>query len=353
VNFNRSENRWRIQTLHNVSPSQDSWTIDRDTLDIYNNEHWIGFFPEDNKYLPLRNLGKFWKRFYEENGSTKGIVHPLAVTQVESSPIPSSLTTGLAIIDRIVDEILRRFPFLIRTVATSSGIHTRFLRFEFENEAEVKTHPRYGQVIHLKYPTIPFVYDLIKIVGEHTVLGKMFLGNYPNGIPVFSFCMSRKYNADFFMTEEDHQKIFSDRFSDDASTTSKNGRWVVKWISNIAENPEVRIISINSSNRDNASVLNQLTLQLKDAFSTVAGDVWRRLALLGIDPPNFERWKFEFRQVNNDFMVLKWLSPPLSPLPTNLIPESLSEELQPDGQKEICIRFTMRREGEPCEQHLR
>ncbi|MGH9878656.1 MAG: GMC oxidoreductase, partial [Nitrososphaerales archaeon] len=67
--FNQAKNQLPIETLINADenslPTQ-RWSFDKDTLMIYNNKYWKGFFPIDQELTLIRYFGGFWKRFFKE-----------------------------------------------------------------------------------------------------------------------------------------------------------------------------------------------------------------------------------------------------------------------------------------------
>src|SRR5260370_16328032 len=67
-----------------------------------------------------------------------------------------------------------------------------------------------GRYILLRYLDPPWqgFYDIFKIVNEDLLIGRVYLGEFPNGARVLTFPMSRLYTFDQ-MTAQDHQAMYS------------------------------------------------------------------------------------------------------------------------------------------------
>jgi hypothetical protein len=142
----------------------DNWSFDSDTLTIWNNRYWKGFFTTNPDLVntALLYAGGFWKRFWMDGNAVKGETHPF------ESPV----------------------------FASSEAIDVEY--------------PGYGKVVLLKYvPPYNEFYDLLKIVDSDTILGKAFAVRAPpRGEHILTFSLSKKYSVDF-MTQEDFKAIFS------------------------------------------------------------------------------------------------------------------------------------------------
>jgi hypothetical protein len=138
--FDEEKSVFPLETLLNAaddssSPPENKWLFDKDTLIVYNNKYWKGFFPVDQNFDAVRYFGGFWKRFYKEGDIIKGVTHPYEVPSVYAANLP-----------------------------------------QLEN-----IHRGLGEVIHLKYTSseYSFFYDLLRIVDKDIVLEKAFLGISP------------------------------------------------------------------------------------------------------------------------------------------------------------------------------
>ena len=142
-----------------------NWSLDLEKLIIYNNLQWKGIYSRDSNIQNtlLLYFGGFWKRFNRnEKGEVVGITHPYEV------------------------------PVFAK------------------NKASEKVIDGFGKVILLEYLEFPFnqFYDVLKVVDEHTMLGKAFMGTPKPGREILTFSMSRKYPFEF-MTEEDHEYLYN------------------------------------------------------------------------------------------------------------------------------------------------
>ncbi|MDQ5869856.1 MAG: hypothetical protein M3530_09050 [Thermoproteota archaeon] len=81
------------------SPVGDRWALDKNTLMIYNNKYWKGFFPIDQNFNAIGYFGGFRKRFYSEDGVIKGVTHPYETPSIFAPNLPkvqnSSILGGI------------------------------------------------------------------------------------------------------------------------------------------------------------------------------------------------------------------------------------------------------------------
>jgi choline dehydrogenase-like flavoprotein len=283
--FNRQENSMPIETLVN---KPGDWSFDKKQLTISNNNHWKGFFAVDQDLttMAVKYFGGFWKQFFVKDGKLAGITHPY------DAPVFA------------------------------------------DNIPEMTSHPRYGDVVYLKYTGAEFAmfYDLLKIVDQNTILGKAFFGVPPNGNQILVFSMSRKYNVDF-MTETDHEKIYAEH-AQAPEIDKVVGRWTGRLVSDSAQTPHVQTFTYTKDNFGK--------LQMQYVFGGLLAGMSRVVLtseqLLMYDYTN---WHDEVRMVTDDFMVGKWCSPPTN-IPLDFGPSFLGVETVPGG-KRFCLRFTLKR----------
>ena len=290
--FSQQKNMFPIETLINAeegSPENNRWSFDNNTLTIYNNKYWKGFFPVDQNFGAVRYFGGFWKRFYKENGVFKGVTHPYDTPSIFAPNLPELQTN----------------------------------------------HRAFGDVILLKYtsPEYSLFYDMLKIVDTDAVLGKAFLGVSPFSIQILTFSMSRKYNVDF-MTEEDHQTIY-EKYSLAPSADQIIGRWNGRLVSDGALTPIVQTFTYT---RDNVG-----KLQMEYTF----GGLLRGISTVVLTPEemkmyDYTNWHDEVKMVSDNFMVGKWCSP-WTNIPLKFGPSFLSVETGSEGSR-FCLRFTLRHE---------
>jgi hypothetical protein len=290
--FNEARNIYPMETLINADEKgrpEEKWSFDKDTLMIYNNKYWKGFFPVDQDFNAIRYFGGFWKRFYKEDVVLKGVTHPFEVPSVFAQNLP-----------QIQD-----------------------------------SHRGLGQVIHLKYtsPEYSLFYDLLKVVDKDVVLGKAFLGVPPFSIQILNFSMSRKYDINF-ITEEDHETIYQE-YGKTPAANEVMGLWDGKLVADSALTPVTQQFNYT---RDNTG-----KLQMEYTF----GGLLRGISKVVLTPEqmnmyDFTNWHDEVRIVKNDFMVGKWCSP-WTKIPLTFGPSFLSVDKDPHGNGRFCLRFTLRR----------
>ncbi len=291
--FNREKDTLPVENLVNAldeNPSPASWSFDKDTLMIYNDNHWKGFFPidQDVATIAVRYFGGFWKRFFRKDGMLKGVTHPY------DAPVYA------------------------------------------DNIPEPMDHPRYGKVIHLKYtgPEFSMFYDLLKVIDKDTILGKAFFGVPPLGNQVLVFSMSRKYRADF-MTETDHEKIYSEH-GKAPQMDEVLGRWTGKLVSDSALTPHVQTFTYTKDNFG--------ALQMQYVFGGLMAGISRvELTREQMNMYDWTNWHDEVKMVTRDFMVGKWCSPPVQ-IPLNFGPSFLDVENVAGGTR-FCLRFVLKRGG--------
>lgn len=88
-----------------------------------------------------------------------------------------------------------------------------------------------GEYILLRYLDIPWTgyYDVFKVINENLLIGRVYLGEFPKGIRLFTFPMTRTYSF-AQMTMDDHRALF-----DAGTVPSKSdlsGAWRMEVVSN-------------------------------------------------------------------------------------------------------------------------
>ncbi len=88
-----------------------------------------------------------------------------------------------------------------------------------------------GRYILLRYLDFPWqgYYDVFKVVNENLLIGRVYLGSYPNGVRLFTFPMTRLYGFNE-MTVDDHRELYAN-----AAVPTKEdlaGLWRMDVISN-------------------------------------------------------------------------------------------------------------------------
>jgi cholesterol oxidase len=116
------------------------------------------------------------------------------------------------------------------TSDTDDHIHARNSLEEINLEKAAGTLEA-GKYILLRYLDFPWTgyYDIFKVINDDLLIGRVYLGDYPNGIRLFTFPMTRKYSFEQ-MTVNDHQALFAG--GDVPRAQDLQGVWRMDAISN-------------------------------------------------------------------------------------------------------------------------
>ena len=186
--FNQNKNNRDLTTLLNTTNPTASagWLFDKNSLVITNNSHWRGFVPEftisdgtpfdDLEHWLTKYLAGFWKKFDNGVGNTlTGKLHIYAMP--ESDP------------DIIAEQ-------------KDDRIYKNVIQLSYPNLFSQLTLPNFIT------STTGEIFDLLKIIDDNTIVGKVFLslpGN--NRMEITPFCMTKKYPIEY-MDDDDFDKIF-------------------------------------------------------------------------------------------------------------------------------------------------
>lgn len=235
-----------------------NWKFDPDTLQIYNDLYWKGFYGRDPDAITniLRYFGGFYKKFWKVDNTTfKGITHPFETQFVDARSI-----------------------------------------------AKEKEIPGYGKVIHLEYENFPFsnAYDVLKMVNENTIIGRAFIGRFGRGRELFNFSMSRVYDVDF-MTERDLQTIFDDsKLSYVPSGREIAGLWEGMLVSDSAVTPRTQVFRFDYEDGE---------VDMRYSFANMLvgiSDTRVTKKLFRFDDPT--SFHDEIRMVTPDLIVGRWVT---------------------------------------------
>jgi cholesterol oxidase len=145
--------------------------VDLAAQTIRNDACWKGFFPQGHVLNAMSSaiFTGFRKQFDKQNGKYTGI-----------------------------------------TSDTDGRIHARNSLEEIEIAHDTKGTLEPGRYILLRYLDPPWqgFYDIFKIVSPDLLIGRVYLGEFPNGARVFTFPMSRLYGFDQ-MTALDHEALYA------------------------------------------------------------------------------------------------------------------------------------------------
>ena len=166
--------------------------IDPATQIIRNDVYWKGFFPKGHVLNAMSSaiFTGFRKQFSVDKGKYKGV-----------------------------------------TSDTDDRIHANnsLEMVEIKHDSKGTLEP--GRYILLKYLDPPWqgFYDIFKIINDDLMIGRVYLGEFPNGARMVTFPMSRVYSFDQ-MTAEDHQALFASASVPTAADLE--GVWRMDTISN-------------------------------------------------------------------------------------------------------------------------
>jgi len=164
-----------------------------------------------------------------------------------------------------------------------------------------------GRYILLRYLDLPWqgFYDIFKIVNQDLLIGRVYLGDFPNGIRLFTFPMARRY-ALAQMRVQDHQALFEQA----AVPTKKElaGVWRMDVISNANQAGGVAYLSFEVKPDGRLESRYQL-------MGLMEGLVMPSFTRDHFQLNDFTPFHDEIRKVSGDLMVGKWITdlPPGTP----------------------------------------
>ena len=185
--FRRSDTLPVASMVNQGGPPQ----IDLAGRTIRNDSCWRGFFPKGHILNAMSSavFTGFRKEFHFENGRYTGV---------------TSDTDGRIRARNSLEEVTLEKP--AGTLEAGRYILLRYLDFPWQG-----------------------YYDVFKVINPNLLIGRVYLGEYPNGVRLFTFAMTRSYSLDR-MTVEDHRSLFAS-----ATVPSKQdlaGLWRMDVISN-------------------------------------------------------------------------------------------------------------------------
>jgi len=179
--------------------------LDVTTRTIRNDQYWKGFFPRDNILNTMSSalFTGFKKEFHKQDGHYTGI-----------------------------------------TSDTDDRIQARNSLEEI-NLDKPKGTLEAGKYILLKYLDPPWqgFYDIFKIINEDLIIGRVYLGEYPNGVRQITFPMTRVHSFDQ-MTVDDHAALYAGGSVPTAQDVQ--GEWRMDCISNANHATGVAYLSFAS-----------------------------------------------------------------------------------------------------------
>ncbi|HXS98205.1 MAG TPA: GMC family oxidoreductase [Candidatus Limnocylindrales bacterium] len=235
-------------------------TIDTAAETIRNDQAWKGFFPRGHVLNAMSSaiFTGFRKEFHKQGGTYTGI-----------------------------------------TSDTDGRIHARNSLEEVEvGHGGGTLEP--GKYILLKYVDPPWqgFYDIFKIINEDLLIGRVYLGEYPNGARLFTFPMTRRY-AFTDMTVEDHASMYAAGAAPTAAQL--NGVWRMDVISNANHSAGVAYLQFKNL-PDGRFTANYQLMGLMEGLVTPA------FLQDHFQLNDFTTFHDEIRSVTGDFLVGKYMT---------------------------------------------
>jgi cholesterol oxidase len=234
--------------------------IDTTAQTIRNDDHWKGFFPQGHVLNAMSSaiFTGFVKEFHKQDGHYTGI-----------------------------------------TSDTDGRIHARNSLEEIEAGHDTGTLEP-GKYILLRYLDPPWqgFYDIFKIINDDLLIGRVYLGAFPNGARILTFPMSRRYTFGN-MTTDDHAALFGAASSPTAADLA--GVWRMDVISNA--NHAGGVAYLQFSNLPDGSF--QARYQL---MGLMEGLVTPTFLTDHFQLNDFTTFHDEIRKVTADFLVGKYVT---------------------------------------------
>ncbi len=195
-----------------------------------------------------------------------------------------------------------------------------------------------GKYILLRYtdPEWRAFYDIFKVINDDLLIGRVYLGDYPNGLRLFTFPMVRAYGLDN-MTVSDHQAIWA---TGQVPTKEQlDGLWEMRMVSNANNTGVVAYLKFDHK-PDGRLQANYQFLGLIEGLSepTFAADHFRM--------DDFTPLHDEIRFVNQNLLIGKYVTDARPPLFGLFGPDSLGifhRETDTNGNARFGFLYSLRR----------
>ncbi len=303
IMFNQTTNNGSVNDLVNVNSSeQEGWSFNETSLMIKNKFHWRGFIPDPEFPEEIRPflddgiidwtddyLEGFWKEFHRKS-----------------------------------EKIVRG----------NLNIYLTKKNKDMKIIPEQIHHEIYGDVIKLNYPKLPFVYDLIKIINENNIIGKVFFSFpplYPD-LELGPFVMTKEYSAEW-MDDDDHERIIKG-CQDEIDLEKTLGYWSLRIVRKHLLSPVIEVFHFKDkeSNEDEDNGVDD-----KHKNEKALREMLFKEFML-IDEGEALQWTNHTYQINENFMVGKLIS---SPLDDGITEQSEHIEQISEGKQGYVIRYTL------------
>ncbi|MBM3775239.1 MAG: hypothetical protein FJW37_08755 [Acidobacteria bacterium] len=190
-----------------------------------------------------------------------------------------------------------------------------------------------GRYILLKYlePQWAGFYDILKQVSEDLVIGRVYLGEYPNGIRMFTFAMSRRHGF-AEMTVDEHTALFSG-----ASAPSKQeleGVWQMDVVSNNNRLARAALLAFQNQPDGRLEARYQL-------MGIMEGLVIPSFVQQHFQLNDFTPFHDEIRKVSDTLLAGRYVSDPLPDFSSFLNGPSLGILHQVPGTNQVGTYYTL------------
>ncbi|MCP5109864.1 MAG: hypothetical protein GY953_03420, partial [bacterium] len=228
---------------------------------IHNDAYWKGFFPAGHvlNTMSAALFTGFKKRFFKEDGKLAGV-----------------------------------------TSDTDNNINARNSLKEIHlTKRKGDLDP--GHYILLEYVDPPWegYYDIFKVINENLLIGRVYLGNYPRGIRLFTFAMTREYGFNS-MTVDDHRRLWAG--SAVPAKQELDGVWRMDSISNANQAGSIAYLQFNHKPDGRLESRYQL-------LGLVEGLVTPSFTSNHFQLHDFTPFHDEIRKVDDNLMVGKYVMP--------------------------------------------
>lgn len=303
--------KWKEPELERLFARTQSLTLDRlenqggrsiDTVGrtVRNDDYWKGFFPRGHVLNVMSSavFTGFRKRFFRQGQKMMGL------TSDTDGRINARNELKEITIDR-------------RTGSLEPG--------------------RYILLSYLDPPWQGF-YDIFKIINDDLMIGRVYLGSYPNGVRLFTFPMTRRYSF-AEMTVEDHRALWNQ--GGVPAKEQLEGVW--------------RMDAVTNHNQLASAAHLRFQLQpdgrLESRYQFMG--LIEGLVMPAFVSGHFQLYDFtpfhdEIRRIDDDLMVGKWISE-VPAAAAQLLPATsaglLHIESTPSGSKRFGFYYTLSRTG--------
>ncbi|MEZ5400317.1 MAG: GMC family oxidoreductase [Bryobacteraceae bacterium] len=245
-----------IQTMLNAGGR----TVDPAARRIRNDDFWKGCFPNGHLLNAMSSalFTSFKKRFFKQGGKFMGV---------------TSDSDGAIDARNSIEEIELKKP-----------------------AGDLKP----GRYILLRYLDPPWqgFYDVFRVINEDLLIGRVYLGAYPDGLRMFTFPMTRRY-AFSQMTVEDHRSLYASAVVPTA--LELDGAWRMDTISNA--NHAAGVAWLAFENKPDGRLESRYQL-----MGLIEGLVTPSFAAGHFQLNDFTPLRDEIRKIDDELFIGKWVT---------------------------------------------